>query len=84
MLPPGTLEQQLVADGLQTELKAVLTELGHADAAGLDNVSLIARLEATKGSYAALLARRCAADPALATRMPEALRTAVTSLRGLV
>lgn len=82
-LPAGNLERQLVADGLQDELKAILSELGHEDAAGLDDAALIARLEESKGSYAALLAGRCARDPAFAARMPEQLRAAVGSLRGL-
>jgi putative ATP-dependent endonuclease of OLD family len=82
-LPVGTMEQQLVADGLQTELKSILVELHVPGAAALDDVALVDALEKNKSSYAALLRRRCANDPMLAQRMPEAIRLAIQSLRGL-
>src|SRR5260370_34680144 len=52
-LPAGHLEDQLVADGLVPDLKANLVHLGHADANGLDNAALKARLEDHKVAYAA-------------------------------
>ena len=83
VLPAGYMEQQLVADGLQSELKDILTELGVPGAAALGDAQLIEALEREKSSYAALLGRQCASDPALAQRMPEVIRLAIQSLRGL-
>lgn len=84
VLPAGYVEQQLVADGLQPELKAILTSLGNAGAAALDDAALIATLKDDKSGYAAILGRQCAENPALAQRMPEPFRLAIQSLRGLV
>ena len=83
MLPAGYLEQQLVADGLQMELKLILAELGVGGAAALDDPALLDVLKTEKSGYAAILARRCANEPALAVRMPEVFITAIQQLRGL-
>ncbi|MGP2494453.1 ATP-dependent nuclease [Mesorhizobium sp. PUT5] len=82
-LPVGYLEQQLVADGLQAELKAILVSLGNAAAANLDDAALITTLTRDKSGYAAVLAKQCAESPALAQRMPAPFRNAILSLRGL-
>jgi putative ATP-dependent endonuclease of OLD family len=82
-LPAGFLEQQLVADGLQPELKAILVSLGNTAAASLNDADLITTLKKDKSGYAAVLAKQCAGDPALAQRMPAPFRTAIQSLRGL-
>ncbi|MGV2184047.1 ATP-dependent nuclease [Rhizobium rhizogenes] len=82
-LPAGYLEQQLVADGLQAELKAILVSLGNAAASNLDDAALITTLKKDKSGYAAVLARQCAEDPALAQRTPAPFRNAILSLRGL-
>lgn len=82
-LPAGYLEQQLVADGLQAELKAILVSLGNAAAPNLDDAALIATLTRDKSGYAAVLAKQCAESPALAQRMPAPFRNAILSLRGL-
>jgi len=82
-LPKGYLEQQLVADGLQTELKDVLVFLGNVDAKNLNDNDLIATLKNNKSGYAAVLAKKCAENPALAQRMPEPFRNAILSLRDL-
>ncbi len=82
-LPAGYLEQQLVADGLQPELKAILVSFGNAAAANFDDATLIATLENDKSGYAAILAKQCAENPALALRMPAPFRNAILSLRGL-
>lgn len=83
MLPAGNLEQQLIADGIEPELRQILLRLGHADALGIDIHTLQARLENCKTEYAAALAQRVANDDALAQRMPQAFRDAIASLRGL-
>ena len=82
-LPAGTLEEQLIADGLQPELKAILAAQGVANAANLSDPDLVAALRGDKCGYAAELGAQCAADPALTQRMPFALREAIEALRAL-
>jgi putative ATP-dependent endonuclease of OLD family len=82
-LPNGTLEQQLVADGLQPELKAILASFGVPGAATLSDADLVAALKADKCGYAAELGAQCAASVALTQRMPQPLREAIETLRGL-
>ena len=79
----GDLEAQLVADGLDPELREVLTELGARDAAGLTNDELLRRLRDNKTACAALLATRFRAGPNLAQRGPAAFRAAIEQLPGL-
>ena len=78
------MEAQLVADGLQVELKAILGEIGIADTTALNDADLAAALRQNKSSYSALLSKRCAHDATLTQRMPEIIRSAVGRLRGLV
>ena len=82
-LAAGNLEQQLLADGLENELRSVLVSLGHADAQTLDRQALEKRLDDNKTAYAAELAGRMAVNAALAQRMPQPFRDAVAELRGL-
>ena len=82
-LPIGTLEQQLVADGLQPELKCVLAGQGVVGAATMSDPDLIAALKDDKCGYAAELGAQCAASPALTHRMPLQLREVITLLRTL-
>ena len=81
--PAGTLEQQLVADGLQVELRSLLNQLGHTDASSLNDPDLIDRLEREKVSFTAILGHQCSVDPTLSARMPMTLRNAIQALRGL-
>ena len=80
----GNLEQQLLADGLEAELRAVLETIGQADAPTIDRPTLERRLEGHKTACAAELAARITRDAALAQRMPSLFRDAIASLRGLV
>ena len=82
-LAAGTLEDQLIADGLAPELKAILVCLGYADAEGLDDVALKRRLDDNKVAYAAELSNLLGTDATLPGRMPQAFRDAIASLRGL-
>lgn len=82
-LPAGVLEEQLVADGLQLELKNILEAQGVANTASLSDVELIAELKDDKCGYAAELGAQCAASLPLAERMPLALREAIDVLRAL-
>lgn len=79
----GHLENQLLADGLEPELRAILQTLGHHDADSIDKEALSKRLEDNKTAYAAALAERISEDAALAQRMPQAFRDAITDLKGI-
>jgi putative ATP-dependent endonuclease of OLD family len=83
-LAAGHLEQELLADGLEPELRAILAELGQADAQAINLQTLETRLKNCKIDLAAKLAARIAADPTLATRMLRRFRDAIGELRGLV
>lgn len=83
LLPAGHLEQQLIADGIEPELRAILNTLGRPNALTCDLPTLMTHLEKTKTDYAALLAKQIKADPTLAQRILEPVRQAIASLRGL-
>jgi len=82
-LSAGTLEQQLLADGLEPELRAVLQSIGEANALTVDRAGLERCLDDNKTRYAAELSARVVADATLPPRMPQAFRDAITGLRGL-
>jgi putative ATP-dependent endonuclease of OLD family len=82
-LPSGTLEQQLLADGLEPDLREVLQSIGETDALTINRAALERCLDGNKTRYAAALAARIAADVTLARRMPQAFRDAIRALRGL-
>lgn len=82
-LPNGTLEEELVAAGLQTELRDILASLGVAGAAALDDAGLVAALKSDKSTYAGELGRQCAASLPLTQRMPQQLRDTIQTIRGL-
>ena len=81
----GDLEAQLVADGLDPELREILTELGVQDAHALASEALQDQLgkRKNKTSYAAALAARFRSNSILAQRAPAAFRAAIDDLRGL-
>ncbi len=79
----GDLEAQLVADGLDAELRAVLTRLGVAGAASASGTALVDLLRDHKTAYAAELGNTLRGNAALAGRMPQTFREAITDLRGL-
>jgi putative ATP-dependent endonuclease of OLD family len=82
-LAAGTLEQQLLADGLEPDLRDILLRQGHTDALTIDRAGLETMLEKNKTAYAAALGVLVESTPALAQRMPQQFRDAITSLRGL-
>lgn len=84
LLPDGSLEQQLLADGLDRELRQILVKLGKAQAAACDTPALLKLMTDNKTDYAAALASRVLNDPGLAARMPEAFRRSIDALRGLI
>ena len=79
----GDLEAQLVANGLDPELRGILTELGVQDAADLKNDKVLAQVKQNKTDCAALLAVRFREDPDSALRAPAAFRTTIEQLWGL-
>ena len=81
----GDLEAQLVANGLDPELRDILTGLGVQGAADLTNDELLAQMkqDKMKTDCAALLAVRFREDPDSALRAPPAFRTAIEQLPGL-
>ncbi len=79
----GDLEAQLVASGLDSELREILAELGVKDAADLTNDELLARMKQDnkmKTSCAALLAVRFQKNPDSALHAPPAFRKAIKQL----
>ena len=79
----GDLEAQLVADGLEAELREVLATLSIPNAGQLRGDELVASLRANKTAYAAELAARIRRDPDMAQRTPTAFRKTIEQLRGL-
>ena len=77
------LEAQLVANGLDPELREILKKLGVQGAADLTNDELLARMKKKKIGCAALLAVHLRENPASASRAPAAFRTAIKQLPGL-
>ncbi|WP_169054343.1 AAA family ATPase [Nitratireductor sp. XY-223] len=81
--PNGDLEGQLLADGLEPELRTALNNTGQADAMTIDRPTLELRLGNSKVHYAAELAAMLRGNPELAARMPQTFRDAIGGLRGL-
>ena len=81
----GDLEAQLIADGLEPELREVLAELDVRDAANLTVDDLLKQLRDNKKTVcAAVLAARIRDDANLALRAPDAFRRAIEQLPGLI
>ena len=79
----GDLEAQLVANGLDPELREILTELGVQDAADLTDDEVLVQVKQNKTDCAALLAVRFRTNANLVNRAPPAFRTTIEQLRGL-
>ena len=77
------LEAQLIADGLDSELREILVELGESDASDLNDKELLEHVRDNKIDCAAALAARFRTTPSLANHGPEAFRHAIQQLRGL-
>ena len=82
-LPEANLEKQLLADGLEKELRTILETLGQSDAITIDIPTLEKRLSACKGKYAAELALRLVSDSGLTERMPKQYHDAIEILKAL-
>ena len=80
----ANLEAQMMADGLEPELRIALTHAGVTTAATATAPVLSELLDRHKTGYAAALAEMMRGKVALASRMPEAFRHSIAQLRGLV
>ena len=80
----GDLEAQLIADGLEPELREILVELDVRDVANLAIDDLLKQLRDNKTVCAAVLAARIRDDADLAQRAPAAFRRAIEQLPGLM
>ena len=81
--PDGCIEEQLVADGLGSELREMLATTGTKNAHNLDDSELVHCLKNNKTRYAAELSARIRCTHELAARTPAAFRNAIEQLRGL-
>ena len=79
----GDLEAQLLADGLEADLREILGELGLRSAAALTNDELLAQVRERKTDCAASLAARSREDPHSVSGALAAFRTAIEQLPGL-
>lgn len=77
------IEAQMIADGLEPELRTALTQASVAAAATADAATLLRLLRGHKTGYAAALVDMMRGNAALAGRMPQAFRDAIADLRGL-
>lgn len=77
------IEAQMIADGLEVELRAALTQAGVAAATTADAAALLDLLRHHKTGYAAALVDMMRGNAALAGRMPQAFRDSIADLRGL-
>ncbi len=81
LLDAGYLEQQLLADGIEKEIRSILKNIGNNDADTCDQVALLKLMEANKTDYAAALAFEVRQNQSLASRILEKVRLAITALQ---
>lgn len=77
------LEHQLVADGLEPELRAILIELGYPTAAADPVAKLMSTLASEKIRYASRLGEMAIATPAIAAKLPKAYHALIKELPNL-
>lgn len=79
--PEGTLENQILADGLGPEVRDALAKLGVADVGDLADQDVIDRPSNRKTSYAAILSETIVGRPSLLNQCPSAFREAIHQLK---
>jgi putative ATP-dependent endonuclease of OLD family len=82
-LRAGKLEDQLLHDGCEPELRDVLLTLGYSDSLSINRAELEKRLDKNKVAYAAELAARIEIRQDLVEKMPSLFRNAITALSQL-
>jgi putative ATP-dependent endonuclease of the OLD family len=82
-LPHVDLEAQLIADGLEPELRAIMTEIGVHNVANLTTPELTESIRNHKTDYAGKLATRLEADEAFAARFPQPLLDLIEAMKTL-
>jgi putative ATP-dependent endonuclease of OLD family len=75
------MEELLVSDGLEQELRTILQRLGHADAPAIPAAGVITRLRKQKPEYAIELSNDLREDPTLVAKIPTTLKDAITRLQ---
>jgi len=83
-LSAGDLEDQLLQDGFEPELRAILIKLGCSNANSIDLLTLKKRLQDYKTAYAAELAFQIETAQTAANRMPALFRNAIGALSQLI
>lgn len=76
----GNLEDQLLGDGIEQELREILVKIGYPNALTIALADVKQLLEKEKTSYTAELAARFETDPNLAAKMPPLFRAAIAAL----
>lgn len=79
--PPNSLEDQLIADGHETLLRQIMTEIGGIDLANCSLDEFKKRLKNKKSAYMVRLAPKVASDAALAAQMPKAFISLIERLK---
>jgi putative ATP-dependent endonuclease of OLD family len=83
LIPNGDLEQLLVTDGLETELRNILARLGQRDALTMTTQDVIAKLRDQKTEYAIELCADLRANPGLLAKIPATLKDTITRLQAV-
>lgn len=82
LLPPNSLEDQLLSDGHELRLRAALVAASSLSAATCAHADFVARLKKKKLDCISRLALDVARDEALALQMPKAMVDIVQHLKG--
>lgn len=82
-LPAGDLEDQLLQDGLEVDLRAILVKIGCSNANSLGAAAFKKRLQDYKTAYAAELASEVEAGRIPVSRLPTLFRNAIGALAQL-
>jgi len=77
------LEAQLIADGLEAEMRTIMGEIGIPNAAAMPAAELTESMRKYKTDYAGRLAARLAATPAFASQFPQSLRDLIEAMKTL-
>ncbi|MDR3485703.1 MAG: AAA family ATPase [Bradyrhizobium sp.] len=83
VIPNGDVEQLLVHDGLEQELRTILQRLGVQDVPTMTTDDVIAKLRRQKVEYASELCSDLRNDPLLLAKVPTILKGAVTRLQAV-
>jgi putative ATP-dependent endonuclease of OLD family len=83
LIPNGDLEQLLVIDGLEQELRNILARLGQQNALTMTAADVITKLRGQKTQYAIELCSDLRTDPSLLAKIPATLKNTITRLQAV-